>query len=1679
MKLLRLFFLVLFPLTSIAQPYGNEWINYNQQYLKIPVHATGMYQIDQSTLLNALSNIGVSLSGIDARNIQLFSKGKEVPIEIIGEADGSFDVNDKLIFYGEKNDGWFDRNLYQQPGSSRINPFYSLFSDTSYYFLTWNNLTANARYRASGNTNFTAKTFQTYFFAQSIVAHSYQYSYGEKDVSGVSAPLYHESEGYVFISISNPSTRTVNVLTRNILKTGTAPPTLFKTTFAGASNSGSAPNHRLEVKVAGTQVLDTSFSGYELHEKTTYLSTSTLHSTTQRVEYKNLPLNPAPATDFINTGYVLFEYPHSRTLSGETHIEILVPASTDTLYYSLLNYQYGSVPFVYDVELGLKCKTVQSGNDIQVLIPPGPKRKCILTSPSRFKNPSALKPVSNIANNRGFFTDYSRFVPDNAFLLISHPSLWSAANQYANYKNQKGFNAYLVSAEDLYDQFAYGIYQHSLALRNYVDYISSEKATAPPTFLFLLGKSVKTISTRKSVANKSLNLVPTIGTPPADNLFTTDLEGKSVTPSIPVGRLAASNSTQLLNYLEKVKTHELELGKSSLKIDDEIWKKTGIHFVGGVNDFEQRVFTQYLERYQDSYESPKMNGKIYTYARSSTGASGGIEFDSVNTLLNTGVSILTFFGHGSGGQLGINLSDPKDYSNTGKYPLFIANSCNVGDYHLPSNTASSVNEKWILEKNKGAIGFISSTSIGYPSNLNRFSSGIYNALSNDLYGKSIGEIMQSASGKMNATNKLDARTALEMNLHGDPSLILNEISKADFAVEKSYISAPEIVSADQAQFEIKVPVFNLGMGTDSLIKATLLWRFPNGRDTLYNVEFRDNAVTHTLTFNLPIDDNNHIGENTFTIHVNPDLRVDETYPTQNNIVAGIRVNISSDDLIPIWPKNFAIVPSKNVKLVGNTADLFAPEREYLFELDIKSTFNSPMKKSTTIRSKGGVIVWDPNIDHAPDSIVYYWRCSPKKTNPQDLKWRTSSFQIIPGKEGWSQYDFDQFRSNQITGLEFQKTANKLEFINGSVAISGNIISRANVKWSIDGDVIPRVGVCQGRPSILITVIDPNTLKPWETRYFDRTVSPPIEYNANRNYGNYNDPSRSPCPEQDSKFMFRVQDATEMDAMVNFVQNQVPDSFYLLIMNGNYGYFRDSSLWKPRHYQLFTALGSDSIRTIASNNPLILFTQKGNPNRTIEVTGNDPNGSISLTANISAKFNKGQMQSVQIGPAKNWKHLSWSHSTNSTNDSMYLTVSGIDRNGINNTLEGFFGFEKEVENIPFDFASFNKYHYLQLRGDYSDKTNSTAPSLNKWQLYHDEVPEFAIDPGKLFEFHNDSVHQGEPVTLQSQVVNASRINAKNIRIRAYLRGKRNDIVELPIRTIAELNAWQEKPDSLVVNTEKLSGLYTLSVELNPLDSNWQPEAQHFNNLIQKSFFVKADNLNPLLDVTFDGIHILDGDIVSARPEIRMSLNDENQFLPLEDTSHFEVYLTDPNKVERRIYFVENGKEQLLFEPGNSKKNKATIQYNPMLTTDGVYKLSVNATDGSGNRSGGKNYEISFEVINRSTITHVMNYPNPFTTRTQFVFTLTGYKIPDLIRIQILTISGRVIREIDKHELGHLHIGRNITEYAWDGRDEFGDRLANGVYFYRVITKIEGENIEHRESGADSYFKKEFGKMYLMR
>ena len=166
-----------------------------------------------------------------------------------------------------------------------------------------------------------------------------------------------------------------------------------------------------------------------------------------------------------------------------------------------------------------------------------------------------------------------------------------------------------------------------------------------------------------------------------------------------------------------------------------------------------------------------------------------------------------------------------------------------------------------------------------------------------------------------------------------------------------------------------------------------------------------------------------------------------------------------------------------------------------------------------------------------------------------------------------------------------------------------------------------------------------------------------------------------------------------------------------------------------------------------------------------------------------------------------------------------------------------------------------------------------------------------------------------------------------------------------------------------------------------------------------------------------------------------------------------------------------------KPG--ERNEAVIEYRPTFTQDGIYDLMVNGRDKADNVAAASDYQVSFEVINKSTITNILNYPNPFSTSTAFVFTLTGSQVPTQFKIQIMTVTGKVVREITKQELGPIHVGRNITEYKWDGKDQYGQMLGNGVYLYRVVTALDGNNIEKRQSAADRFYKNGYGKMYIMR
>ena len=86
--------------------------------------------------------------------------------------------------------------------------------------------------------------------------------------------------------------------------------------------------------------------------------------------------------------------------------------------------------------------------------------------------------------------------------------------------------------------------------------------------------------------------------------------------------------------------------------------------------------------------------------------------------------------------------------------------------------------------------------------------------------------------------------------------------------------------------------------------------------------------------------------------------------------------------------------------------------------------------------------------------------------------------------------------------------------------------------------------------------------------------------------------------------------------------------------------------------------------------------------------------------------------------------------------------------------------------------------------------------------------------------------------------------------------------------------------------------------------------------------------------------------------------------------------------------------------------------------------------------------------KAALSHVLNYPNPFTTHTKFLFEHNQPHVPLEITIQIFTVSGKLVKTLQTTMQGSLYQTNPLT---WDGLDDFGDRIGRGVYVYKVKIK----------------------------
>lgn len=1641
----------------VAQPFGNEWIDFGQQYFSFPITTTGVYKIDFNTLQSA----GVPVSTIDPRQLQVYGRGQQVYIHVEGESDGSFDAADYIEFYAQKNDGWADAHLY---GGEPANPYFSLINDTARYYLTWANSPTPLRFQPETDINYGAYSAAGFVFKENIVERANVYFDG-KTTSGATEVDYVESEGWFDGGYSLGRTVNVDIPSRKAYTTG--PAALLSWRVVGASDYRQlAIDHHLVVDFAGTS-FDTLYAGYDVIDKSYAVSPSALGSNTTRYSYRSVN-DLGSGADRGTAAYIILKYAHQMDFDAQTEFPFWVQDQSGQTksYLAFTNFSASGAVWVYDLT-NHKRVLVTSANDHRALIPnSGGQKFCVAFSDGNLRSINQLNPV----NGNGLFNDHAANPMDSALIMITHSNLKNSVEQYANYRRTQGHQVLVVDVDELYEQYAWGIRKSPLAIRHFIDYLI-DQWNDPPANMFLIGKSVKAKLHRKNNTQYQRCLVPSYGNPASDVRLTSGLNNTLLEPAVSTGRLSALTSDHVLDYLDKVMEYESNT--------EEEWMKTILHFAGGGNKSESDRFTGYLDSYANLLEDTLFGGNTFTFRKFTTDPIQTSLSDSIELLINQGASFMTFFGHASTtGGFDQNIDDPSFYNNKGKYPLIVGNSCFTGDIHEASGESTS--EDFVLIKDKGSIAFIASVDLGFESFLNQYSWHLFRNIGQTNYGGGLGASMANTirSIQGNGQNFYLRKVALEMTLHGDPLVEINPHDLPDYVIEPSSVrfDPSSEATTEIDSFDIYIEMTNIGRAINVPLGLVVVRQFPDPAvpDTTYEFTLPPLKYKNEFRLRLPIDPINGPGMNWFKVILDPFSIVDELSEFNNEV--NVPYFIRSGDIVPVLPYPYAMIGAQEVTLKASTGYAYEKVQDYIFEIDTTDLFDSPSKQSMTLTSGGGVVEWQPELTRnmAPDR-AYFWRVRNKNSSHPN-PWKESSFQYVPGKWGWSQDHFFQFKNDDFRFLDYDRGQRKFTFVPSVRQLSCQTISTTtisklfNVLYKIDSE-LQEVGGCSLASAIHVAVLDSLTFVPWGTPFQGQ--------NPNNDFGQLNKNGNCGKNRVQKFFIFQANNASQLAGLQDMLANKVPKGNFILAWTWVRNDFSRWDALAPGLKQTFVDLGADSITSISNDSlPYIFFVKKGHKSTAKEVLGTKYDEQIELKTPIANNSTYGFITSTQIGPALAWDSLLWDHYSPGVagvdeislnlfgekgQDHSDLLIADIDQNTTELDISGQ--------------ANANEYQYLRLNAYLEDDSLQTAPQLDKWQIVYEGVPEAALNATLKFEFYKDTVQEGEHVRFAVAVQNISNRDMDSLLIAYYVVDQNRKVISIPYPRQAPLKADSVLISEVEFSTFGMAGHNTLVIEVNP--NNDQPEQTHFNNIGQLPFTVLRDNINPLLDVTFDGVHILNGDIVSAEPEIVMQLADDNEFLALNDTSDFKVWLSTPGAAEQRVWFEQGGRQVLDFIPGQTSNNKARIIYHPKFRVDGNYKLRVQATDRSSNESGLVDYHITFEVINRSTITNLMNYPNPFTTSTRFVFTLTGSKVPDAMQIQIMTISGKVVKTIDMHELGPIRVGRNITEYAWDGRDEFGDRLANGVYLYKVETRLEGGSIEHRESGADKYFKKGFGKMYLMK
>ena len=216
---------------------------------------------------------------------------------------------------------------------------------------------------------------------------------------------------------------------------------------------------------------------------------------------------------------------------------------------------------------------------------------------------------------------------------------------------------------------------------------------------------------------------------------------------------------------------------------------------------------------------------------------------------------------------------------------------------------------------------------------------------------------------------------------------------------------------------------------------------------------------------------------------------------------------------------------------------------------------------------------------------------------------------------------------------------------------------------------------------------------------------------------------------------------------------------------------------------------------------------------------------------------------------------------------------------------------------------------------------------------------------------------------------------------------------------------------------------------------------------------SDTTSPTVQLYMNDESFVTGGITNCSPILIAKLQDANGINTASGIGHDIVAILDGD--EENPYVLND-----YYETELDDFTQGIVRFPFRDLEPGLHTILFKAWDVYNNLV---TMEIQFNAICSSSgleIDKVLNYPNPFSTYTEFWFNHNmPFEALD-VQVQIFTITGKVVKTINQQVVTDGFLCRDIK---WDGRDDFGDRIGKGVYVYKLQVKstTSGKKVEKHE------------------